>query len=146
MASTSVSTSTKSVPTSPSTARPSKLACTSTSTTAEAHLASFRNSYNPRIAVTVDMIATGTDVRPIECILFLRSVKSRNLFEQMKGRGSRIIRPDDLRAVTPDASSKTHFVIVDAVGVCESELVDTHPLEKKTQRLLRKAPGSRILR
>ncbi len=103
----------------------------SSGTTAEAHLASFRNSYNPRIAVTVDMIATGTDVRPIECILFLRSVKSRNLFEQMKGRGSRIIKPDDLRAVTPDASSKTHFVIVDAVGVCESELVDTHPLEKK---------------
>ncbi len=103
----------------------------SSGTTAEAHLASFRNSYNPRIAVTVDMIATGTDVRPIECILFLRSVKSRNLFEQMKGRGSRIIRPDDLRAVTPDASSKTHFVIVDAVGVCEGELVDTHPLEKK---------------
>jgi type I restriction enzyme R subunit len=103
----------------------------SSGTTAEAHLASFRNSYNPRVAVTVDMIATGTDVRPIECILFLRSVKSRNLFEQMKGRGSRIIKPDDLRAVTPDASSKTHFVIVDAVGVCESELVDTHPLEKK---------------
>lgn len=103
----------------------------SSGSAAEAHLASFRNSYNPRIAVTVDMIATGTDVRPIECILFLRSVKSRNLFEQMKGRGSRIIRPDDLRAVTPDASSKTHFVIVDAVGVCESELVDTHPLEKK---------------
>jgi type I restriction enzyme, R subunit len=107
----------------------------SSGTTAEAHLASFRNSYNPRIAVTVDMIATGTDVRPIECILFLRSVKSRNLFEQMKGRGSRIIKPDDLRAVTPDASSKTHFVIVDAVGVCESELVDTHPLEKKTHNL-----------
>jgi type I restriction enzyme R subunit len=103
----------------------------SSGTTAEAHLASFRNSYNPRIAVTVDMIATGTDVRPIECLLFLRDVKSRNLFEQMKGRGSRIISPDDLKAVTPDASVKDHFVIVDAIGVCEGELVDTHPLEKK---------------
>jgi type I restriction enzyme, R subunit len=103
----------------------------SSGSTAEAHLASFRNSYNPRIAVTVDMIATGTDVRPIECLLFLREVKSRNLFEQMKGRGSRIIKPDDLKAVTPDATAKDHFVIVDAVGVCESDLVDTYPLEKK---------------
>lgn len=103
----------------------------SSGTTAEAHLASFRNSYNPRIAVTVDMIATGTDVRPIECLLFLRDVKSRNLFEQMKGRGSRIITSAELNAVTPDATIKDHFVIVDAIGVCESELVDTHPLEKK---------------
>jgi len=103
----------------------------SSGTTAEAHLASFRNSYYPRIAVTVDMIATGTDVRPIECLLFLRDVKSRNLFEQMKGRGSRIISPDDLKAVTPDAGVKDHFVIVDAIGICEGNLVDTHPLEKK---------------
>lgn len=103
----------------------------SSGSTAEAHLASFRNSYNPRIAVTVDMIATGTDVRPIECLLFLRDVKSRNLFEQMKGRGSRIIKPDDLIAVTPDAAAKDHFVIVDAIGICESELVDTYPLDKK---------------
>jgi type I restriction enzyme R subunit len=103
----------------------------SSGTTAEAHLASFRNSYYPRIAVTVDMIATGTDVRPIECLLFLRDVKSRNLFEQMKGRGSRIISPDDLKAVTPDAGVKDHFVVVDAIGICEGNLVDTHPLEKK---------------
>jgi len=99
--------------------------------TAEQRLSDFRNSYNPRIAVTVDMIATGTDVRPLEVVLFLRDVKSRNLFEQMKGRGARIVKPDELRGVTPDATAKTHFVIVDAVGVCESELVDTHPLEKK---------------
>jgi type I restriction enzyme R subunit len=99
--------------------------------TAEQRLSDFRNSYNPRIAVTVDMIATGTDVRPLEVVLFLRDVKSRNLFEQMKGRGARVVRPDELRGVTPDASAKTHFVIVDAVGVCESELVDTYPLEKK---------------
>ena len=99
--------------------------------TAEQRLTDFRNSYNPRIAVTVDMIATGTDVRPLEVVLFLRDVKSRNLFEQMKGRGARVVKPDELRGVTPDASAKDHFVIVDAVGVCEGELVDTHPLEKK---------------
>jgi type I restriction enzyme R subunit len=103
----------------------------STGTTAETHLKFFRNSYNPRIAVTVDMIATGTDVKPIECLVFLRDVKSRNLFEQMKGRGSRVIRTDELQVATPDATSKDHFVIVDAVGICESELVDTYPLEKK---------------
>jgi type I restriction enzyme R subunit len=99
--------------------------------TAEQRLKDFRNSYNPRVAVTVDMIATGTDVKPIECVMFMRDVKSRTLFEQMKGRGSRVIKEDDLRAVTPDATSKTHFIIVDAIGICESELVDTHPLEKK---------------
>jgi len=47
----------------------------------------FRNSYYPRIAVTVDMIATGTDVKPLEVLLFMRDVKSTNYFEQMKGRG-----------------------------------------------------------
>ncbi|MGH9686294.1 MAG: type I restriction-modification enzyme R subunit C-terminal domain-containing protein [Candidatus Acidiferrales bacterium] len=99
--------------------------------TAEQRITDFRNGYNPRIAVTVDMIATGTDIRPLEVVLFLRDVKSRNLFEQMKGRGARVIRPNDLKGVTPDASVKDHFVIVDAVGVCESELVDTYPLDKK---------------
>jgi type I restriction enzyme R subunit len=101
------------------------------SVTAEELLTSFRNSYFPRIAVTVDMIATGTDVRPLECVMFLREVKSRNLFEQMKGRGARVVTTTDLQAVTPDAEAKTHFIIVDAVGVCETDLVDTHPLEKK---------------
>ena len=99
--------------------------------TAEQRISDFRNSYNPRIAVTVDMIATGTDIRPLEVVLFLRDVKSRNLFEQMKGRGARVVKPDDLRGVTPDARAKDHFVIVDAVGVCENELVDTYPLDKK---------------
>ena len=66
-------------------------------------IASFRNSYNPRIAVTVDMIATGTDVRPLECVFFMRSVKSRTYFEQMKGRGVRVIDDADFQAVTPDA-------------------------------------------
>ena len=62
---------------------------------------SFRNSYNPRIVVTVDLIATGTDIKPVEIVMFMRSVHSRVLFEQMKGRGVRVINPDDLRAVTP---------------------------------------------
>jgi type I restriction enzyme R subunit len=94
-------------------------------------LASFRNSYNPRIAVTVDMIATGTDVKPIEIVFFMRSVRSRTFFEQMKGRGVRVINDTDLRAVTPDARSKTRFVIVDAVGISHEELTDTTSLEKK---------------
>jgi len=94
-------------------------------------IASLRNSYNPRIAVTVDQIATGTDVRPLECLLFMRDVKSLGYFEQMKGRGTRVIDPTDLQAVTPDAIYKTHFMIVDAVGVCESDKTESRPLEKK---------------
>ena len=91
----------------------------------------FRNSYWPRIAVTVDMIATGTNIKPVEVVMFMRTVNSRVMFEQMKGRGVRVIDQDDLKAVTPDAKSKTHFVIVDCVGITESELVDTQPLERK---------------
>jgi type I restriction enzyme R subunit len=93
-------------------------------------LAEFRTAYNPRIAVTVDMIATGTDIKPLECVFFLRGVKSRNFFEQMKGRGVRVINDADFQAVTPDSKVKTHFVIVDAVGVTETELNETTPLEK----------------
>ena len=94
-------------------------------------LSSFRNDYNPRIAVTVDMIATGTDVKPIECLLFMRDVKSKNYFEQMKGRGTRTLSKDDLRKVTPSAlDNKTHFVIVDAVGVSKSLKTDSRPLER----------------
>jgi len=94
-------------------------------------LAEFRNSYNPRIAVTVDMIATGTDVKPLECVFFMRGVKSRTYFEQMKGRGVRVINPTDLQQVTPDAGIKDHFVIVDAVGVTETALMETKPLDRK---------------
>jgi len=91
----------------------------------------FRNDFNPRIAVTVDMIATGTDIKPLEIVFFMRSVKSRNYFEQMKGRGVRVIRNDDFKAVTPDAMAKERFVIVDAVGVTEDDdLSDTRPLEQ----------------
>ena len=98
----------------------------------EGTLSSFRNSYNPRIAVTVDMIATGTDVKPIECLIFMRDVRSRNYFEQMKGRGTRILSKDDLQKVTPSATeNKDHFVIVDAVGVTTSKKSDTRVLERK---------------
>lgn len=94
-------------------------------------LSDFRNSYDPRIAVTVDMIATGTDVKPLECLVFMRNVKSLGYFEQMKGRGCRVVSPDELKKVTPDAKVKTHFVIVDCVGVCEEEKSATKPLDRE---------------
>ena len=95
-------------------------------------LAQFRNNYHPRIAVTVDMISTGTDVKPLECLLFMRDVKSKNYFEQMKGRGTRTITLDDLKKVTPTAKyTKDHFVIIDAIGVTKSLKTDSRPLEKK---------------
>ena len=99
--------------------------------TPKSTLAAFRNEYSPRIAVTVDMIATGTDVKPLECLLFMRDVKSRNYFEQMKGRGTRVLGPDDLQKVTPSAPAKTHYVIVDAVGVTKSIKTDSQPLDTK---------------
>jgi type I restriction enzyme R subunit len=92
---------------------------------------SFRNSYFPRIAVTVDMISTGTDIKPLECLIFMRDVKSRVYFEQMKGRGTRTIGEDDLKAVTPDAEYKNRFVIFDAVGVTESVKTDSRTLERQ---------------
>ena len=91
----------------------------------------FRNSYNPRIAVTVDMIATGTDVKPLECLFFMRNINSASYFEQMKGRGVRVIKPDDLQSVTPDVKYKTRFVIVDAVGICERDKTHSKPLDRK---------------
>lgn len=98
----------------------------------EAVLSFFRNDYNPRIAVTVDMIATGTDVKPIECLIFMRDVRSKNYFEQMKGRGTRTLGKDDLQKVSPSATeNKDHFVIVDAVGVTKSKKSDTRTLERK---------------
>ena len=93
-------------------------------------LAAFRNSYDPRIVVTVDMIATGTDIKPVEIVFFMRNVRSRGFFEQMKGRGVRTISPTDFNAVTPDARYKDRFVIVDAVGVTETELSDSYSLER----------------
>lgn len=95
-------------------------------------LASFRNDYHPRIAVTVDMIATGTDVKPLEVLLFMRDVRSRGYYEQMKGRGVRSLGFEDLRRVSNSAdSAKTRFVLIDAVGVEKSLKTDSRPLEKK---------------
>ena len=120
-----------------------KITSKTTGASPEDLLSSFRNSYNPRIAVTVDMIATGTDVKPLECLLFMRNVNSAGYFEQMKGRGVRVIGRDDLQSVTPDAKDKTHFVIVDAVGVCERDKTVSPPLERKpsvsTKKLLQMA-------
>jgi len=93
----------------------------------------FRNDYYPRIAVTVDMIATGTDVKPLEVLLFMRDVRSNNYFEQMKGRGSRTIDKNDFQSKNTQVLGvhKTHFVIVDAVGVTKSKKTDSRPLERK---------------
>ncbi len=93
-------------------------------------LTSFRNSYNPRIVVTVDMIATGTDIKPVEVVFFMRNVRSRSFFEQMKGRGVRTISTTDFNAVTPDAHNKDRFVIVDAVGVTETDLSDSYSIDR----------------
>ncbi|MYE90577.1 DEAD/DEAH box helicase [Candidatus Poribacteria bacterium] len=108
-----------------------KITYRTTGDTAENLLASFRNSYNPRIAITVDMVATGTDIKPLECIIFMRNIRSRVYFEQMKGRGTRTISSTDLHGVTPDTHHKTRFVIIDAVGVCENDKTDSRPLERK---------------
>jgi type I restriction enzyme, R subunit len=94
-------------------------------------LSAFRNEYYPRIAVTVDMIATGTDVKPLECLIFMRDVKSRNYFEQMKGRGTRVVDADALKKVSPSALAKTHYVIIDAVGVTKSLKTASQPLDSK---------------
>ncbi|MBP7481233.1 MAG: DEAD/DEAH box helicase family protein [Lacunisphaera sp.] len=97
-------------------------------------LSQFRNGYHPRIAVTVDMIATGTDVKPLECLLFMRDVKSKGYFEQMKGRGTRTLDHDALRKVSSAAkSAKTHYVIVDAIGVTKSLKTDSRsPITRPT--------------
>lgn len=111
-------------------------------------LQKFRNSSDLRIAVTVDMIATGTDVKPIECVFFMRDVRSRTYFEQMKGRGARTINDADFQVMTPDAKRKERFIIVDAVGVTEHDFVDATPLERvKTvslEKLLERAANFTI--
>lgn len=92
---------------------------------------SFRNTSEFRIAVTVDMIATGTDIKPLEVLIFMRDVKSQMYYEQMKGRGVRSININDLKSVTPNAKDKTHFYLIDAVGVTESHKSISQPLERK---------------
>jgi type I restriction enzyme R subunit len=95
-------------------------------------LSDFRNEFNPRIAVTVDMIATGTDVKPLEVLLFMRDVRSRGYYEQMKGRGVRSLRFDALKKVSNSAdSAKARFVLIDAVAVEKSLKTERRPLEKK---------------
>ena len=102
-----------------------------TGTDPEQLIQDFRTAYFPRIAVTVDMVATGTDIKPLEILLFMRMVKSANFFEQMLGRGTRVIQPTDLRAVTPGKVIKDHFVIIDTVGVVDQPKTDTQTLERK---------------
>lgn len=108
-----------------------KITYKTTGETPEALLQKFRNSYDPRIAVTVDMVATGTDIKPLEIVFFMRSVRSRNFFDQMKGRGVRVISETEMEQVNPGVKRKTKFVIVDAVGVCERVKTETRPLESK---------------
>ena len=98
---------------------------------AEEAIKAFRTDPQFRIAVTVDMIATGTDIRPLECVLFMRDVKSQSYYEQMKGRGTRVISLDELHKVTPDAPGKSRFVLVDCVGVTETDKTETKSLETK---------------
>ena len=98
-------------------------------------LSAFRNTAQLRIVVTVDMIATGTDVKPLECLVFMRDVRSWAYFEQMKGRGARTLSQTEFQSVTPDLLEKTRFVIVDAIGVTENPKVDAAPLNRDpTQR------------
>jgi type I restriction enzyme R subunit len=98
----------------------------------------FRTGFNPRIAVTVDMIATGTDIKPLEIVMFMRAVKSRTMFEQMKGRGARTVTSTELRDVTPDGYTKDHFVLIDAVGLEPEKMEETQPLERKRNVSLEK--------
>lgn len=97
----------------------------------KALIKAFRVDPFPRIAVTVDMIATGTDIKPVEVLIFMRDVKSEGYYEQMKGRGVRTIPDADLKTVTPDAQTKTRFILIDAVGVSETKKNASQPLERK---------------
>jgi len=110
-----------------------KITYKTTGESAKSLLQKFRNSYFPRIAVSVDMIATGTDIKPLEIVFFMRSVRSRNFFDQMKGRGVRIISETEMEQVNPGVKRKTRFIVVDAVGVCERVKTDTRPLERKPE-------------
>lgn len=87
----------------------------------------LRTEKDFRIAVTVTLVATGTDVKPLEVVLFMNDVKSEVLYTQMKGRGCRTLNEDKLREVTPNADNKNCFYIVDAVGVTESDKTIPRP-------------------
>ena len=98
----------------------------------------LRTEKDFRVAVTVTLVATGTDVRPLEVVLFMKDVRSDVLYTQMKGRGCRIISDDKLREVTPNANTKECYYIVDGVGVTEHEKIIPHPV-------INPGPGKKIL-
>jgi len=96
----------------------------------------FRNDKEFRIAVTCTLVATGTDVKPLEVLVFMRDVASEPLYIQMKGRGVRTIGDDQLRNVTPNAFSKDCFILVDAVGVTESAKTTTSPSDGENEQTI----------
>ena len=98
----------------------------------------LRTEKDFRIAVTVTLVATGTDVKPLEVVLFMKDVRSDVLYTQMKGRGCRVISDDKLREVTPNANTKECYYIVDGVGVTEHEKIIPHPV-------VNPGPGKKIL-
>ncbi|WP_202901931.1 DEAD/DEAH box helicase family protein [Thermogemmatispora carboxidivorans] len=101
-------------------------------------ITAFRNRLTPRIVVTVDMIATGTDIKPLEVLIFMRPVRSRGFYEQMLGRGSRTIDETEFQRVMGEEVGKTRFVVIDAVGVSERVMIDSGPLERKSGLSLEK--------
>lgn len=96
----------------------------------------FRNDNDFRIAVTCTLVATGTDVKPLEVVMFMRDVESLPLYIQMKGRGVRTIGDEQLRNVTPNAFSKDCFYLVDAVGVTEHEMTIPTATDESTTKII----------
>ena len=96
----------------------------------------FRNDKDFRIAVTCTLVATGTDVKPLEVVMFMRDVESLPLYIQMKGRGVRTIGDEQLRNVTPNAFSKDCFYLVDAVGVTEHEKTIPTASDESTTKII----------
>jgi type I restriction enzyme R subunit len=113
----------------------------------ESLIKKFRASTHPRLAVTVDMIATGTDIKPLELVVFMRTVGSRLLYEQMLGRGVRVMTPADFQGVSGAGLKKTHFVVVDCVGVTKRQKTDPPVIRKPSlslkQLLARVTEGDR---
>ena len=95
--------------------------------TVEQNIKSFRNDPQLRIAVTVEQIGTGTDIKAVECLVFMRMVGSRVLLNQMRGRAVRTMDDDDFWQVTPGAAekgqTKDYCVLVDAVGLTDEDVV-----------------------
>lgn len=93
----------------------------------------FRNRPAPGIVVTVDMLSTGVDIPDLEYIVFLRQVKSRILFEQMLGRGTR------KGEKFPD---KSHFTVFDCFDGTllsyfkNASAMTTEPPEKPTRTII----------